>query len=488
MNFAHRKLGTTGKIARGFTLLEILFVVVIIGLLAALALPMYQGYVARSRAAELALKFDAIRTKIQVAAKSGELASACATLADTVQAGNLHSDYAHMAVNFEPVTGGFTPVLTLCATTAAQGASGVEVAREAHQLLSRNSVISQGAVIADSAVSFSVRLAGESALCKTLPPAGAGKSGCTSGTGPVAPTAASTNTVATTPAVTASQPVVQTVIQPSAQPVAVASQPVASAAVAAASAQVAQQNPSGPKLCPAVTPRPVNREVMHFGSAATGYVVNAGNLNTHGNMQAFSAEVVLAADHMQANNAPGATLMSYASAASGNGFSLWNPASLHVTLAGTEYNTGLNVDNGQSHRLTVSWQSSNGALVLYDNGQQVWRQQGANTYGTLAGNGTLAIGQDLRARSGGMFSFRDGYSGSILSTALANKAVTAAQAASGPLHNVLQANTGLLTDVVMGANGRPIDTTGHASYSAHGDVSVQSAMVSSSVYVDSNCQ
>jgi hypothetical protein len=52
---------------------------------------------------------------------------------------------------------------------------------------------------------------------------------------------------------------------------------------------------------------------------------------------------------------------------------------------------------------------------------------------------------------------------------------------------VLQA-TGLLTDVVMGANGKPVDTTGRASYSASGDVSAQSAMVNTSVYLDRNCQ
>jgi hypothetical protein len=227
---------------------------------------------------------------------------------------------------------------------------------------------------------------------------------------------------------------------------------------------------------------------MHFGSAANGYVASTGNLNTNGNLPAFSAEVVVAADHMQASNAPGATLLSYATSVAGNGFSLWNPQSLHITLMGTEFNTGLNVDNGQGHRLTLSWQSSNGALVLYDNGQQVWRQQNVNTQTTLGGNGRLVIGQDQRVRSGGFASFRDGYSGSILGSSFANRAVTAAQAASGPLRNALQGSSNLLTDVTIGPNGKPVDSTGRATYTASGEVSTQSAAVSTAVYVDSNCQ
>ncbi|NVO07158.1 MAG: pilin, partial [Rhodoferax sp.] len=260
----------TKALQRGFTLIEILLVIGVLGVLAAIAIPAYQGYVARSHASELALKFDAIRTKMQVVAKSGDVQPACATLAEAVQPGNLRSDYTHMSVDFEPVSGGFTPVLTLCASAASQGAQGVEVTRQAHQLLGRDSVISPGAVIGDAAVSFSVRLAGGAALCKTQPPAAAARADCA--TGPAPSNTASANSVATTPAVAASQPGTQAVVQPATQPivqsgtqpVAVVSQPVASAAVAASSTPLAQPTASGPKACPAVAPRPVNRQVMHF--------------------------------------------------------------------------------------------------------------------------------------------------------------------------------------------------------------------------------
>jgi type IV pilus assembly protein PilA len=52
----------TKKIQKGFTLIELMIVVAIIGILAAVAIPAYSDYTARAQAAEAFTMVDALRT------------------------------------------------------------------------------------------------------------------------------------------------------------------------------------------------------------------------------------------------------------------------------------------------------------------------------------------------------------------------------------------------------------------------------------------
>ena len=101
------------RIQQGFTLIELMIVVAIIGILAAVALPAYQDYTIRAKIQEGVSMSDPARLAVGQACSEGTL---FATVSDNASAGLAAS-----------ITGNYVTSVVLSATAATQGIITVTV-------------------------------------------------------------------------------------------------------------------------------------------------------------------------------------------------------------------------------------------------------------------------------------------------------------------------------------------------------------------------
>jgi hypothetical protein len=174
-----------------------------------------------------------------------------------------------------------------------------------------------------------------------------------------------------------------------------------------------------------------------------------------------------------ASGGAGPVMFNYGDASNGhNAVSLWDPHSLNVALLGVDHDTGLDVADGKTHRVTVTWDGATGKLSVYDNGALVKTFENVSTGQSIKGGGTMVVAH----KGEPPYSSSEAFAGQIFGASFANTALTAEQARE-PMHQVLDAKTGLLIDIrVDQSNGAIVDTTGRANLEAGGVLAVQTGV------------
>ncbi|MCP5158846.1 MAG: prepilin-type N-terminal cleavage/methylation domain-containing protein [Gammaproteobacteria bacterium] len=154
---------------QGFTLLELMVAIAVVGILVAVAIMGYQRYTDRARGVSIIEKYDALRGQAGVIVSEAHQKDDCQMFIDAMRSSNLTDEYATLSIGFEAVSDGYRPVLNVCAKADPQRL-GVRASRGAYETMLKDGVVESNPVITESLVSFAMRLTqDDKAVCKTAP-------------------------------------------------------------------------------------------------------------------------------------------------------------------------------------------------------------------------------------------------------------------------------------------------------------------------------
>ncbi len=141
----------------GFTILELMLVIAIIGVLAAVAVPLYQGYQERAQATEIVVLYDELRSGLSGDLQTGSF-SRCSDLMDRAGRGVLNDHFAPTGFGFTAVAGGngYKLVLGVFARLDQEGERGIKVAQAAFDQFSALGLTNPRSIVSDTVVSFNL--------------------------------------------------------------------------------------------------------------------------------------------------------------------------------------------------------------------------------------------------------------------------------------------------------------------------------------------